>query len=58
MCSKKIINGENGEIYFFHHTGLKGITIDDLQEWYCVTFDVIEGRKGHQAVNIKQNLNV
>jgi len=50
------IKGEDGESYFFHNRGLKGIEIDNLDLYYQVIFDVIEGPKGHQAVNIKQNL--
>jgi cold shock CspA family protein len=50
------IKGEDGESYFFHNRGLKGIEIDNLDIYYQVIFDVIEGPKGHQAVNIKQNL--
>ena len=52
------IKGEDGESYFFHNRGLKGIEIDNLDLYYQVIFDVIEGPKGHQAVNIKQNLRL
>lgn len=52
------IKGEDGESYFFHNRGLKGIEIDNLDLYYQVIFDVIEGPKGQQAVNIKQNLKL
>ncbi len=50
------ITGEDGDEYFFHHSGLKGIKIDELQEWFCVKFDLIKHHRGIQAVNITQDI--
>jgi CspA family cold shock protein len=43
------IKAENGEEIFVHVTGL----IDEIQENDEVTFDVENGRKGLNAVNVK-----
>lgn len=51
------INGDDGEVYFFHQSGLKGLDIADLDIEYRVTFEFKEGLKGHQAINIKEDLN-
>lgn len=50
------ITGEDGVEYFFHHSSLKGIKIDDLQEWFCVKFDLIKHHRGLQAVNITYDI--
>jgi len=44
-----IIDGETKEEYFVHVTGL----IDEVQEGDEVEFDVKEGRKGLNAVDVK-----
>ena len=49
------INGDDREVYFFHQSGLRDMDIDELDLEYRVTFDLIEGLKGSQAVNIKQD---
>jgi CspA family cold shock protein len=43
------IRPENGEDLFVHHSGLMG----EIRENDRVTFDVQEGRKGLNAVNVK-----
>ena len=45
------ITDEAGKDIFVHVTGL----IDEIQENDAVTFDVTEGKKGLNAVNIKVN---
>ena len=52
------ITGDDREAYFFHQSGLKGIDIDELDLEYRVTFDLIEGLKGLNAVNIREDVNV
>lgn len=37
---------------FFHATNLKGITFDELSEDMAVEFEVQEGKKGQEAVNV------
>ena len=37
---------------FAHHTGIAGDGYKTLQENQTVTYDVIEGSKGPQAINI------
>lgn len=43
------IRPAEGEDLFVHHTGL----IDQIRENDRVTFDVQEGRKGLNAINVK-----
>ncbi len=45
-----IIDDETGEEYFVHATGL----IDDIHEGDKVSFELKEGKKGLNAVNVKQ----
>ncbi len=52
------INGDDMEAYFFHQSGLVGIDIDELDLEYRVIFDLIEGLKGQNAVNIREDVNV
>ena len=44
-----IVDDETKEEYFVHVTGL----IDEVKENDEVTFDLTEGRKGLNAVNVK-----
>ncbi|MDM8159828.1 cold-shock protein [Labilibaculum sp. A4] len=44
-----IKNSETGEDIFVHVTGL----IDKIDQDDKVTFDVVEGKKGMNAVNVK-----
>ncbi len=37
---------------FFHHSGLQGITFEELREGDAVTFEVEEAEKGPRAVNV------
>ena len=41
---------ETGQDYFIHVTGL----IDEVQEDDAVTYEVTEGKKGLQAVDVKR----
>ena len=45
-----IIDDETGTEYFVHATGL----IDDIREGDKVSFELTEGKKGLNAVNVKQ----
>ncbi len=45
-----IIDDETGTEYFIHATGL----IDDIREGDKVSFELTEGKKGLNAVNVKQ----
>ena len=44
-----IVDAESGKEYFVHASGL----IDRIRENDEVTFELIEGRKGLNAVNVK-----
>lgn len=44
-----IIPADQGDDVFVHHTGL----VHEIRENDKVTFDVIEGKKGMNAVNVK-----
>ncbi|MBI9058864.1 MAG: cold shock domain-containing protein [Labilibaculum sp.] len=46
-----IKNDETDEDIFVHVTGL----IDKINEGDAVTYDVVEGKKGMNAVNVKIN---
>jgi cold shock protein len=39
---------------FFHSKDLVGITFDEIQEGDTVTFEVAEGPKGPNAVNVQR----
>lgn len=41
-----------GKEYFFHHSGLKNINFDELNEGREVTFEGEEGPKGPRAADI------
>ncbi len=43
--------GEEKDL-FFHANELQGVTFDELQEGDTVTFEVAEGPKGLNAVNV------
>lgn len=47
-----ITDGESGKEYFVHVSGL----IDEVQENDPVQFELQEGRKGLNAVNVKQDV--
>ena len=44
-----IKDAESSKEYFVHSTGIK----DSIRENDSVTFDLLEGRKGLNAVNVK-----
>ena len=45
-----ILEDETGKEIFVHHSGL----VDKVKENDSVTYDVIEGKKGMNAVNVKK----
>ncbi len=47
------ITKEDGEDIFVHWTAIKMDGFKTLQEGQTVEFDVVEGRKGPQAANVK-----
>ncbi len=46
------ILSSSGEEIFVHYTAIKGAGFRDLKEEESVVFDVIESRRGKQAVNV------
>ena len=48
-----ITNSETGEDVFVHFSGIVAEGFKTLKEGQAVTFDVEEGAKGPQAVNVK-----
>ena len=46
-----ILEDESGKEIFVHHSGL----VDKVKENDAVTYDVIEGKKGMNAVNVKKS---
>jgi len=48
-----IVDNENGEDIFVHATGLQ----DQIREHDNVTFDVAQGKKGPNAVNVRVSQN-
>jgi cold shock protein len=46
------ISGERGEL-FFHHTGLHGVTIEELREGQEVEFKEGKGPKGPRAEDVR-----
>ena len=47
-----ITNAENGEDIFVHFSGIAGEGYKSLEEGQNVTFDITEGNRGLQAVNV------
>lgn len=47
-----ITNAENGEDVFVHFSGIAGEGFKTLEEGQNVTFDITEGNRGLQAVNV------
>jgi CspA family cold shock protein len=47
------ISREGGEDVFVHHTGIAGNGFKNLDEGQAVEFDVVPGRKGDQAENVR-----
>ena len=46
------IVSEDGKDYFVHHTGINMEGFRSLKEGQTVEFDVADGEKGKQAINI------
>ena len=46
------ISDENGNDVFVHYTGINGEGFKSLEEGQEVEFDVVQGEKGPQAVNV------
>ena len=46
------ITPENGADVFVHHTAIQGEGYKSLEEGQAVEFDVTQGPKGDQAVNV------
>ena len=47
------ITQENGEDVFVHFSGISGSGFKSLEDGQAVTFDVEQGRKGLQAINVQ-----
>jgi CspA family cold shock protein len=47
-----ITNDEGGEDVFVHFTGIASDGFKSLEEGAKVTFDVVDGNRGPQAVNV------
>lgn len=45
------ITGEDGQDYFFHISQVRDMV--EIKNWMIVNFDIIDGKKGKNAVNIK-----
>jgi len=43
----------NGDDLFFHHSELKGITIEELNEGQSVKYEIGQGKKGPCAVSVQ-----
>ncbi|OGW80380.1 MAG: cold-shock protein [Omnitrophica bacterium GWA2_52_8] len=43
---------ETGDDVFVHHTGIQDMTCKSLEEGQKVQFDITQGSKGDQAVNV------
>lgn len=48
------ICNENGEDIFVHYSGLNMDGFKSLTEGESVAFDIIEGSKGRQAINVEK----
>ena len=47
-----ITNSENGEDVFVHFSGIVADGYKTLEEGQSVTFDITEGNRGPQAINV------
>jgi cold shock protein len=45
---------DGGEDLFVHHTGIAGSEFKSLEESASVSYEVAQGRKGMQAVNVSE----
>jgi CspA family cold shock protein len=48
-----ITNSENGEDVFVHFSGIASEGFKTLEEGQSVTFDITQGARGEQAVNVR-----
>jgi len=48
------ITPENGKDVFVHHTAIQGSGYKSLDEGQEVEFDIEQGAKGEQAVNVRK----
>jgi CspA family cold shock protein len=48
------ISRPDGEDVFVHYTGIAGDGFRTLEEGQKVTFEITQGRKGPQAVNVQR----
>ncbi len=48
------IQTEEGNDVFVHHTGIESEGFSVLEEGDDVKFDITEGRRGPQAINVKK----
>lgn len=48
-----ITNSDNGEDVFVHFSGIAGDGFKSLEDGQEVTFDVTQGARGNQAVNVQ-----
>jgi cold shock CspA family protein len=48
------LQSDGSEDVFVHHTGIAGSGFKSLEEGEKVTYEVAQGRKGLQAVNISK----
>jgi cold shock protein len=48
------IETDNGKDVFVHHTSIEGSGFKSLTEGQSVSFEVEQGAKGPQAVNVKK----
>lgn len=47
------ITEDNGKDIFVHYTGIKSSGYKTLEEGQTVSFDIVEGDRGPQAVNVE-----
>ena len=45
------ITGEDGQDYFFHISQVRDMV--EIKNWMIVNFDIVDGKKGKNAVNIR-----
>ena len=45
------ITGEDGQDYFFHISQVRDVV--EIKNWMVVNFDIVDGKKGKNAVNIR-----
>jgi CspA family cold shock protein len=43
----------SGDDLFFHHSELKGVTIEELSEGQAVQYEIGQGKKGPCAVSVQ-----